>query len=238
MHGNQTKPLLHDSKRERAFRQALGKFYRLETPKGRQSFYSLVVVVRKIIRKINETSWKHVPKLIQNPSTINQKWSQIDRNTSLERFRRQIAPRSAPRCNGPEKLLLLWSLFGRKLRSEGGFRDPPKSQNGSKIALLCIDWRLDPPKMVSGRGFGTNRKINEKIIEKMIKNHEKMVSKFIEKMILFRICDSLFFSKSPMLKWDFYKTRGVEKMVNLMKKRCKKEGTKKSENRCQKGGQK
>ena len=82
----------------------------------------------------------------------------------------------------------------------GGFWDPPKSQNGSKIALLCIDWRLDPPKMVSGRGFGTNRKINEKIIQKRTKHHEKMISKFIEKLILFRICDSLFFAKSPLLK--------------------------------------
>ena len=26
------------------------------------------------------------------------------------------------------------------------------------LSLLCIVWRLDPPKMVSGKGFGTNQK--------------------------------------------------------------------------------
>ena len=143
---------------------------------------------------------KNPSEMVQNPPKIDQKRSRIEKNASLERFRRQIAPRSAPGRPDSYGLLDFLRFFGRKWRPKGGFRDPPKSQNGSKIALLCIDWRLDPPKMVSGRGFGTNRKINEKIIEKRTKNHGKMVSKFIEKLILFRICDSLFFAKSPLLK--------------------------------------
>ena len=82
-----------DSKRESAFRRALGKFDRLETPKGRQSFYRLVVVVRKIDVNIYAKSLNITPKLIQNPSEIERKRRQIDKNVSLERFRHQIVPR-------------------------------------------------------------------------------------------------------------------------------------------------
>ena len=49
------------SKRERAFRRASGKFYRLETPKARQSFYRLVAAVGKI----NVKSVKIIEKLFQ-----------------------------------------------------------------------------------------------------------------------------------------------------------------------------
>ena len=143
---------------------------------------------------------KNPSEMVQNPPKFFPKRPRIDENGSLDRFRRQVAPRSAPGSAPPYGGLDIFRFFGRKWSPKGGFRDPPKSQNGLKIALLCIDWRLDPPKMVSGRGFGTNRKINEKIIEKRTKNHEQIVSKFIEKLILFRICDSLFFAKSPLLK--------------------------------------
>ena len=39
---------------------------------------------------------KNQLKIIPNPSKIDKKRSQVDENASLERFRRQIAPRSAP----------------------------------------------------------------------------------------------------------------------------------------------
>ena len=45
-------------------------------------------------------------------------------------------------------VMLLWCVFGRKGRFKGRFCDPPKSENGSHIALLSIDRHVDPPKMV------------------------------------------------------------------------------------------
>ena len=57
---------LWNSKRKHAFRQALGKFYRLGTPKGRQSFYRSVISSKlwNITSKIHQT-------FIPNPSKIN-----------------------------------------------------------------------------------------------------------------------------------------------------------------------
>ena len=81
--------------------------------------------------------------------------------------------------------------------------------------------------MVSGRGFGTNRKINEKIIEKRIKNHGKMVSKFIEKLILFRICDSLFFFKESYVKMRFLQNQGYRKDGKIDEKTMQKGGCQK-----------
>ena len=82
----------------------------------------------------------------------------------------------------------------------GRFWDPPKSQNGSKIAFLCIDRRLDPPKMVSGRGFGTIRKINEKMTEQMCKTHVTNVSKSIEQIHTFSNLRFLVFCKESCVK--------------------------------------
>ena len=50
------------------------------------------------------------------------------------------------------------ALAGRK-RTQSGFWDPPKTKNGSKIALFGLDQHFGPPKIVSGRGFGKNMKI-------------------------------------------------------------------------------
>ena len=61
-------PCDHYAKRGRAFRGALRKFYRLETPKGRQSFYRLVAVVRKIVVKINDKSCKNNPNFFPKPT--------------------------------------------------------------------------------------------------------------------------------------------------------------------------
>ena len=44
-------------------------------------------------------------------------------------------------------------MFDRKWYLEGPFEDPRKLGNLFKIDLLSADWRLDPPKMVSGRKF-------------------------------------------------------------------------------------
>ena len=119
-----------DSKRGREFRGALRKFYRLETPKGRQSFYRLVAVVRKIVVKINDKSCKNNPNLVQNPSKTDQKRSQINTNASLERFRRQIAHRSAPGRSPPGLTSTTWSPFWLKMVRRGsifGALENPKS---------------------------------------------------------------------------------------------------------------
>ena len=92
-------------------------------------------------------------KIINNPSIfvgflpqIDQQLFQIEKNASLDRFRRQIAPRSAPGRSFSQGVPRRWRLFGRKGGDKGRFWDLPKSQNGSKIVLLCIDRRLDLPK--------------------------------------------------------------------------------------------
>ena len=55
----------------------------------------------------------------------------------------------------------------------GGFWDPPKFQNGSKIALLCIDWRLELPKMASGKGFEKIEKSMKHMIEQQDQKSRK-----------------------------------------------------------------
>ena len=100
-------------------------------------------VALKNIRK----SFELLPKSIKNRS-------QIDENTFLDRFRRQVAIRSAPRRSLRIGGLDIWRLFGRKWCPKG----PAWIQNGSKIALASIGWHLDPPKMLSEWGFGKNLK--------------------------------------------------------------------------------
>ena len=55
-----------------------------------------------------------------------------------------------------------WRQGGLKRCPMGPFLGPPWIQNGSKIMLSSIGRHLDPPKMVSGRGFGKNMKIQWK----------------------------------------------------------------------------
>ena len=54
------------------------------------------IIHSKTILKINGQSLKIHSKLVQNPSKMCKRRSQIDENASLQRFRHQIAPRSAP----------------------------------------------------------------------------------------------------------------------------------------------
>ena len=71
-------------------------------------------------------------KFIENPSKINPKRSQIQKNTSLDRFRHQIAPRSAP---------------GRGT----WFLDPFWPKMAFQGAILGPSWG---PKSVKNRTFG------------------------------------------------------------------------------------
>ena len=76
-------------------------------------------LVKKEGVQIIENNIKHLSKIVQIPSKINQKRSQIDENASLEGFRRQIAPRSAPGTLPDESVKIYESLFGRQLHSKG-----------------------------------------------------------------------------------------------------------------------
>ena len=105
--------------------------------------------------KMTQTPSKILPKSIR-------KRPQIDENVSLERFRRQVATRSASGCCPSIKGLHHLEPFGPKMCQKGQFLGPPWIQNGSKIAPSRIGWHLDPLKMVSGRGFGKNMKIQWK----------------------------------------------------------------------------
>ena len=58
---------------------------------------------------------------IKNLSRINQKRSQIDENASLERFRRQIAPKSAPRRLPGDDRVPFFHSWGWKCRSKRPF---------------------------------------------------------------------------------------------------------------------
>ena len=85
--------------------------------------------------------------MIPNPSKINQQTSQVEKNASMDRFRRQVAHRSAPRWQHPERVLGFSSLFGRKWSSKGPFSDPWKIENRLKNALS----RIDAPWTQQGR---------------------------------------------------------------------------------------
>ena len=82
---------------------------------------------------LKEEIIKNRSKIVQNPSKIflksTKKRPQIDENASLERFRRQIAPRSAPGRSPGFGVLGFWDLFGRKLCSKEPFWDPAGFQN-------------------------------------------------------------------------------------------------------------
>ena len=58
---------------------------------------------------------------------------------------------------GAGRFWLLLSVNAMTPAGVGGFWLLPGIQNGSKIAPLSIDRRLDPPKMTSGRGLEQNK---------------------------------------------------------------------------------
>ena len=103
-----------------------------------------------------ETSSKIHQQIVKNPSQIMNKY---DSKASLDWFWRQIATRSALRCPPWIKGLSIWSLFGPIWRAKVPCLEPPWVQNVLKIKLLSLGWHVDPPKMVSMRGFGKHMNI-------------------------------------------------------------------------------
>ena len=95
-------------------------------------------------------------KSLENRYKIDEKRSQIEKNASLEFFRRQIAPRSALGRSPSFGVVDFGSLFGRKCRFKGRFGDPWNIENLSKNALLEARQAVGPPKMASGRRIGKN----------------------------------------------------------------------------------
>ena len=84
----------------------------------------------KIVLKNCEISLTISPKLVQNPSKIDQKRSQTDEDASLERLRDQIGPRSAPGRSWPYGVIDIWSPFWLKMVLQGVILEPsggPKS---------------------------------------------------------------------------------------------------------------
>ena len=118
-----------NSKRERAFRRALGKFYRLETPKGRQSFYRLVAAVGKFnvkSMKIIEKSPQIGPKSFQN----QQKTTPYQLKCVLGAFPAPNRAQVGPRTPTVRRETRFFDFFCRKWRSKGRFLGPleiPKS---------------------------------------------------------------------------------------------------------------
>ena len=101
---------------------------------------------------------KILPQLCKIHSKSAKNCTKINENASWERFRRQIAPRSAPGRSAWEPQDFFWSLFGRKWCSNGLFRGQAGVQNQSKIDFLGLDRRRASRKMTSGRGVGKNMK--------------------------------------------------------------------------------
>ena len=124
---------------------------------------TIAVVVIKLGTSVSPTV-AHInlcpkSKFIRNPSQIDQKTAQIDENTSLERFRHQIAPRSAPGRSGQSGVLHFLRFFEILFGFMGPFSAPWEIADRSKIVLLSIDGHFDPRKMPSGSGFGKHMKI-------------------------------------------------------------------------------
>ena len=112
-------------------------------------------------------SWKLDPIFSNFLKKFIRKWPQIDESASLERFRRQIAPRLAP-GRFPEFGVVAFSWFLEILFGNmGPFSAPWEIADRSKIALLRDDWDFDPRKMPSWRGFGKNMKFAWKIDAKI-----------------------------------------------------------------------
>ena len=97
---------------------------------------------------------KIIPKFVQNPSKINQKRPQIVKNTSFERFRRQIAPRSAPGGSRERSSIRCGQPFGACLVENGAPRDPLKSEGAPKTSQQNQDGDLE----ASGKRPGAAKK--------------------------------------------------------------------------------
>ena len=91
--------------------------------------------------------------MMQNPPKNGPKSPQNREKSVKISFGGSFGAGSLPGRSDLFGLMLFWSLFGRKWSPQGSFLGPPEIQNATKIALLSIDRRLDPPKMVSGRGL-------------------------------------------------------------------------------------
>ena len=111
---------------------------------------------RNARKRLNDV--KNPSKTTQNQSKINQERPQIDENTTMEHFQRQIAPRSPPKLlfafGVVAFLRFLEILFGNM----GPFSPPWEIADRSQIKLLRDNSDFDPRKMLSGRGFGKNIK--------------------------------------------------------------------------------
>ena len=90
--------------------------------------------------KITSKSWKTTSKINRNLWKIHSKSTkkrpQIDENVSLERFRRQIAPRSASDCPGATEGLLLLAPVGLKIAVQGSILGPLENR-GSVKNRIC-----------------------------------------------------------------------------------------------------
>ena len=74
------------------------------------------------------------------------KRSQIDEIASLERFRRQIAPRSAPRALAWESVKIFASLFFKKMSLQGSFLEPLENRKSVKNRICEHRRALWPSK--------------------------------------------------------------------------------------------
>ena len=81
------------------------------------------------------------------------------KKTTVERFQRQIAPRSVPKWPVEFGLMPFLPFFKILFENMGPFSAPREIADRSKIARLRDNSDFDPRKMPSGRGFGKNMKI-------------------------------------------------------------------------------
>jgi len=132
--------------------------------------------------------------------------------------------------------------FSSKTVEKGSFWEPPKSPNGSKTALSSIDRRLDPPKIVSGRGSGKNMKnqweIHRKIIHfEMLKTSKTMPCAMNSRLSVFRKILKKLCLKGAQKSWFWIQNRplGVEGSIYrvfwLDLGRCRSGGQKINKNR-------
>ena len=138
------------------------EFLHMSSKNLRMSILNLITLVRNSTRLLSTITSNICGQSFQSLLRIlpksTRKRSQIDENASLERFRRQIAPRSASRAVLDESRKPKSQFFAQNVAPRVGFGTPEKIEYRSNIALLSIGWRLDPLKMVSGRGFGKDMK--------------------------------------------------------------------------------
>ena len=111
---------------------------------------------------------------IPNQSRFVQNPSKIDPKTIPDRWKFVLGAFSAPNCAqvGPRRVTggthpPFLSFFEILFGIMGPFSAPREIKGRSKIVLLIIDGHFDPRKMLSGRGFGKNIKIEWKIDAKI-----------------------------------------------------------------------